>query len=63
VFANKVDTSASDSKYLDADVKKAYANIDKPELKEYILIALKQRISKNSILVAARMVKKTTKKA
>jgi hypothetical protein len=63
VFANRVDTSASNSGYLDADMEKAYADTDKPELKEFILTALKQRIRKNNILVAARIVKKTTKKA
>jgi hypothetical protein len=58
-----VDTSASDSKYLDTDIKKAYANINKLKLKEFILITLKQRICKNNILVVARIVKKTTNKA
>jgi hypothetical protein len=62
-FANGVDTGASNSGYLDADVEEAYTNIDKLELKEFILTALKQRVCKNNILVAARIVKKTTKKA
>jgi hypothetical protein len=63
VFANGVDTGASNNGYLDADVEEAYANVDKLKLKEFILIALKQCICKNNILVAARIVKKTTKKA
>jgi hypothetical protein len=58
-----VDTSTSNSEYLDTDVEKAYANMNKPKLKEFILTALKQRIRKNNILVATRMVKKTTNKA
>jgi hypothetical protein len=58
VFANGVDTGASDGGYSD-DVEEANTNA---ELDEFILTALEQRIRKNNILVAARMVKKTAKK-
>jgi hypothetical protein len=63
VFANRVDTNTSDSSYLDTNVNKAYANINKLILKEFILTALEQRIHKNNILVIAKIVKKTTRKA
>jgi hypothetical protein len=62
VFANRVDTGASDGGYPD-DIEEADAYMDKPELEEFILTALEQHIRKNNILIAAGMVKKTAKKA
>jgi hypothetical protein len=62
VFANRVDTGTSNSSYPD-NIEEADTNIDKPKLEEFIFTVLKQYIYKNNIFVAARIVKKTAKKA
>jgi hypothetical protein len=62
VFVDRVDTSASDGGYLDVDAD-AQSLHNELELKEFILTAIEQRIRKNNVYVASRMVKKATKKA
>jgi hypothetical protein len=62
VFVDGVDTSASNSRYLDVDAN-AQSLYNELELEEFILTAIEQRIRKNNVYVASRMVKKTTKKA
>jgi hypothetical protein len=37
--------------------------LDRLELKQFILLAIKERICKNNVLVVAKIVKKGTKKA
>ena len=75
VFANSVDTSASDGGYLDLDLDAdadadANADVDVDadagpaiELEKWIINAIELRIRKNNVLVAARIVKKGAKKA
>jgi hypothetical protein len=65
VFANSVDTSASNSGYLDLD-----PNLDADadarlaiKLEKWIINAIELWICKNNVLVAARIVKKGAKKA
>jgi hypothetical protein len=67
VFKNgEVDTGASDGGYPDNTGAEAdtYSPIENElELEEFILTAIEQCICKNNVLVAARMVKKTSKRA
>jgi hypothetical protein len=61
VFVNSINTSASNSSYLDLD-----PNADKgPDIKleKWILTAIKLRICKNNVLFAERIVKRSAKKA
>jgi hypothetical protein len=60
VFANGVDDGASDTGYPNPDTELLE---DAPEFEKLILNAIEERIRKNNVLVASRMVKKTTKKA
>jgi hypothetical protein len=63
VFAKgEVDTSASNSGYLDLD-ESLEDKLEQLELEKWILNAIKERIRKNNVLVARRMVNKTSKKA
>jgi hypothetical protein len=64
VFPDSVDSSASDSGYLELDVDAELPkNENGPNLKKWILTAIEERVCKNNILVAGRMVKKTAKNA
>jgi hypothetical protein len=60
VFANSMDNSASNTRYPNPDTELLK---DVLELEKLILNAIKKQIRKNNVLVASRMVKKTTKKA
>jgi hypothetical protein len=63
VFLDSVDFSASDSGYPELG---AESPNDKPnglELEKWISTAIEERVCKNNVLVAGRMVKKATKKA
>ena len=58
VVPNRIDTSASNSRY-----KELESLNNTQELEKFILTAIEQRIRKNNILVASRIVKKASKKA
>ena len=58
----EVDTNASDGGYLDLD-ELLKDELEQLELKKWILNAIKERICKNNILVAHKIVYKTSKKA
>jgi hypothetical protein len=60
VFANGVDDSAGDTGYPNPNTESPK---DVLELEKLILNAIEEQIRKNNVLVAIRMVKKTTKKA
>ena len=60
MFANSVDDNASNTKYPNPNTKLLK---DVLKLEKLILNAIKEQIRKNNVLVASRMVKKTTKKA
>jgi hypothetical protein len=63
VFAEgEVDTGASDGGYPDLD-ESLRDELEQPELEKWILNAIEERIRKNNVLVARRMVNKTAKKA
>jgi hypothetical protein len=65
VFLDGVDTSASDGGYpeLDADAESPNNEPDGPELEKWILNAIEERVRKNNVLVAGRMVRRVAKKA
>jgi hypothetical protein len=65
VFLDGVDTSASNSGYpeLDADTESPNNEPDGPELKKWILTAIEERVRKNNVLVAGRMLQRVAKKA
>jgi hypothetical protein len=65
VFPDSVDTGASDSGYpeLDTDTESPDNEPDRPELEKWILTAIEERVCKNNILVAGRMVQQVAKKA
>jgi hypothetical protein len=52
VFVNKVNTSASNSGYLDVDANTQLL-YNELELEEFILTAIEQRICKNNVCVAS----------
>ena len=61
IFPNGIDTSASDGGYEELDPNTESPN-NTLELEKFILTVIEQRIRKNNILVASRMVKKAAKK-
>jgi hypothetical protein len=63
VFADNVDTSASDGGYPELDPESYTNGPDGLEAEKWILTAIEERVRKNNIVVASRMVRKTTKKA
>ena len=67
MFLDGVDTGASDGGYpeLDADVDVESPNNepDGLELEKWILNAIEERVRKNNVLVAGRMVQRVAKKA
>jgi hypothetical protein len=65
VFLDGVDTGASDGGYpeLDADAESPDNEPDGPELEKWILNAIEERVRKNNVLVAGRMVRRVAKKA
>jgi hypothetical protein len=63
VFAKgEVDTGASDGGYPNLD-KSLRDELEQLELEKWILNAIEERICKNNVLVARKMVNKTAKKA
>jgi hypothetical protein len=65
VFLDGVDTSASNGGYpkLDADTESPDNEPNGPKLEKWILTAIEERVRKNNILVAGRMVQRVAKKA
>ena len=66
MFLDSVDTSASNSGYLElnADADVAPNNEPNgPKLEKWILTAIKEWVCKNNILVVGRMVRKAAKNA
>jgi hypothetical protein len=64
VFAvNEVDFSASDGGYLNLDIELLKDELKQLKLEKWILNTIEEHIYKNNVLVARRIVKKTTKKA
>jgi hypothetical protein len=63
VFPDGMDSGASDSGYPELDAESPDDEPNGPELEKWILTAIEERVRKNNILVAGRMVKKATKKA
>jgi hypothetical protein len=65
VFLDSIDTSTSDGGYpeLDTDTESPNNEPDRPELEKWILTAIEERVCKNNILVAGRIVCRTAKKA
>jgi len=61
IFPNRIDTSASNSGYEELDPNTESLN-NTLELEKFILTTIEQRIQKNNILVASRIVKKAVKK-
>jgi hypothetical protein len=63
VFLDSVDSSASDGGYPELDAESLDIKPNGLKLEKWILTAIKERVRKNNILVAGRMVKKAPKKA
>jgi hypothetical protein len=65
VFLNSVDASASDSGYLElnADVESLNNEHNRLKLEKWILTAIEERVCKNNVFVASRMVQRAAKKA
>jgi hypothetical protein len=63
VFTNNVDTSASNSRYLELDLELYTNRPNRLEAKKWILTAIKEHVCKNNIVVANKIVRKTSKKA
>jgi hypothetical protein len=65
VFLYGVDTSASDSGYpeLDVDTESPNDEPDGPKLEKWILNAIDERVRKNNVLIAGRMVRRGCQKA
>lgn len=60
---NEVDFSASDGGYLNLDIELLKDELKQLKLEKWILNTIEEHIYKNNVLVARRIVKKTTKKA
>jgi hypothetical protein len=66
VFLDNVNTSASNSGYLELDPE-SYNNRpdapDVPKLEKWILTTIEEHVRKNNVLVTSQIVRKTSKKA
>jgi hypothetical protein len=63
VFLNSVDSSASDSGYLELDTESLNDKPNRLKLEKWILTAIEERLRKNNVLVVGRIVKMASKKA
>jgi hypothetical protein len=62
VFApREVDTSASNGGYSNKDINNKV--LETPELELFIILAIKEQVRKNNMLVATKIKKKSAKKA
>jgi hypothetical protein len=63
VFLDNMDTSTSDSRYLELYLELHNNRPDVLKLEKWILTTIEEHVHKNNVLVASQIVRKTSKKA